>query len=201
MPALSPPSGQYQFQQKFTGLSLRAVTFEGKEFDKCTFRNCSFDETTFVDCVFRDSSFTECDLSMAQVTKSSFIEVMFNKCRLTGVNWSQARWPSVPLHTPVTFQECMLNYCVFLGVALKKAAFRDCVAHEVDFSEADLSGCDFSGTDLAGATFNQTNLAGAMLERAQNYSIDLRSNRVNGARFSLPEAVSLLRGSGVVIVD
>jgi uncharacterized protein YjbI with pentapeptide repeats len=138
---------------------------------------------------------------MAEVPKSSFVKVGFNKCRLTGINWANARWPTVPLHTPVTFQECMLNYCVFLGVSLKKAAFLDCVAHETDFSDADLTGCDFTGTDLAGAIFNQTNLSGSHLERARNYSIDLRSNKLAGAHFSLPEAVSLLSGSGVIIVD
>lgn len=201
MPALNELSEPYLYRQKFNRVSLKGITIDGKEFEECVFRNCSFQETTFRECVFRDSSFLECDLSMAQVPKSSFINVSFNSCRLTGINWANARWPSVQLHTPVTFQECMLSYSIFLGVALKNAAFLDSVAHEADFSEADLSGCDFTGTDLAGAIFNQTNLTGSHLERAHNYTIDLRSNKLAGARFSLPEAVSLLRGSGVIIVD
>jgi uncharacterized protein YjbI with pentapeptide repeats len=201
MSALSQASEPYQYRAKFTGVSLKGETIEGKEFDECAFRNCAFQESTFSGCVFRDSTLLECDLSISQMTNSSFAKVSFKKCRLTGVNWSNARWPAVPLHTPVTFDECMLNYSVFQGVALKGAAFLNCVAHEVDFSGADLSGCDFTGTDLAGATFNQTNLSSARLQRAHSYAIDLRSNKLVGAQFSLPEATSLLRAAGIIIVD
>ncbi|HEY8737433.1 MAG TPA: pentapeptide repeat-containing protein [Candidatus Dormibacteraeota bacterium] len=201
MSTLDAASGAYLYQQKFTGLALKGVTLEGKEFEACAFRRCTFQETTFQGCVFRDSSFLECDLSLAQVRDSSFVKVAFTKCRLTGINWANARWPSVALHTPVTFDECLLSYSVFQGVALKKAAFLNCVAHETEFSDADLSGCDFAGTDLAGAIFNNTNLSGAHLERAHNYTIDLRANKVSGALFSFPEAAALLRAAGIVIVD
>jgi fluoroquinolone resistance protein len=201
MSTLDEASDEYLYRKTFTGVSLKGATIEGKEFDECAFRNCAFPETTFSACIFRDSSFLDCDLSIAQVTDSSFVKVAFKKCRLTGINWTNARWPTVPLHTPITFEECLLSYSVFHGVALRMAAFLDCVAHEADFSEADLSGCDFAGTDLAGATFNQTNLSAARLEKAHNYSIDLRSNKLAGAQFSFPEAASLLRGAGVIIVD
>jgi uncharacterized protein YjbI with pentapeptide repeats len=198
---LSQASEPYLYRTKFTGVALTGETIEGKEFDECVFRNCTLQETTFRGCVFRDSTFLECDLSMSEVTNSSFAKVSFKKCRLTGINWSNARWPAVPLHTPVSFDECMLNYSIFQGVPLKKAAFLNCVAHEADFSAADLSGCDFAGTDLTGATFNQTNLSSAQLERAHSYAIDLRSNRLVGAQFSLPEAASLLRGAGIILVE
>ena len=201
MSTLTQACEPYLSQAKFTGVALKGELIEGKEFDECAFRNCIFAETTFSGCVFRDSTFLECDLSMSQVTNSSFARVAFKKCRLTGINWANARWPAHPLQTPVTFDECMLSYSVFQGVALRKAGFTNCVAHETDFSAADLSGCDFAGTDLAGATFNQTNLSSARFERAHSYAIDLRSNRLAGAQFSLPEAASLLTAAGIIIVE
>ena len=70
---------------------------------------------------------------------------------------------------------------------------------DVDFREADLSKADFSGTDLTGAQFGRTNLTGANLESARNYRIVPAENTLKGARFSLPEAMSLLSGLDIEI--
>jgi fluoroquinolone resistance protein len=185
----------------FQGASLEPGTrVSGKQFDGCRFEHCSLQESAFLDCSFRDSSFDGCNLSMWNVTNTTFLDVVFRQSKLTGVDWTVARWSTVG--APVTFEDhCVLDLGVFLGLTLTRAAFRDCSAHDVDFSEADLSGCDFSGTDLHGARFNRTNLAKARLETAFSYTIDLGANTVKGARFTLPEAASLLRTLGVDIVD
>jgi uncharacterized protein YjbI with pentapeptide repeats len=190
----------------FDDVVYRGVTVKpgarvvGKQFDGCRFEHCSFQEGEFLDCAFRDSTFEGCNLSMWKVTNTTFLDVVFRESKLTGVDWTAARWSAVG--APVTFEDhCVLDLGVFLGLTLTRAAFRDSSAHDVDFSEADLAGSDFSGTDLHGARFNHTNLTKTRFETAFSYTIDPGANLVKGARFALPEAASLLRALGVELVE
>ena len=87
----------------------------------------------------------------------------------------------------------------FFGLNLRSATIERCSAKETDFGEADLQGAVCRRTDFSGARFHGTNLERADLREAVNYAIDPRANKVKGARFSLPEAVALLRGLDIVI--
>jgi len=84
---------------------------------------------------------------------------------------------------------------------LRRIQIQDCVAVDVDFREADLSQADFSGTDLSDSLFLVTDLTQADLSRARNYRIDPSQNVVKKAKFSLPEAMSLLYGLDIVLVE
>ena len=96
---------------------------------------------------------------------------------------------------------CSLRHCVFFGLDLKS----------FNFSRTDLSGSVFDGCHLeeasfqecrlGGASFAQNDLSGADFRGAEEYFFSLESNRVKGARFSLPEAVNLLSALGVVIEE
>jgi fluoroquinolone resistance protein len=154
------------YQQTFKGISLRkGERVERKQFDECSFTDCSLQEAELIDCTFRECTFSDCNFSVAKVMNSRFPGVTFRRSKLTGINWTAAQWSSVG--SPITFEDhCVLNLGVFMGLKLPNAVFRDSSAHEVDFSEADLSGCDFRGTDLAKARFNHTNLAKARLAHA-----------------------------------
>jgi uncharacterized protein YjbI with pentapeptide repeats len=70
---------------------------------------------------------------------------------------------------------------------------------EVDFSGATLEGAAFVDSDLSGARFVRTRLSGADFRSARNYRIDPTANRLAGARFSLPEAISLLGAFDIVL--
>jgi fluoroquinolone resistance protein len=72
---------------------------------------------------------------------------------------------------------------------------------DVDFREADLRQADFGGTDLSQSLFGNTDLAEADLSRARNYRIDPAHNSLRQARFSLPEAMSLLHSMDIVLVE
>ncbi len=186
-------------QRRFSHLSLNERRVVGKEFVACTFDGCAFQEAELRSCILQSTNFANCDLSSAKLTDTRFSNVTFERSKLLAIDWTASKVSSLGLS--VNFDECTLNYSSFVGLKLKNTRLRECRAHEVDFSEADLAGADFSGTDLAGSTFNHTNLVNAQLETAFNYTIDLQTNRLKGARFSLPEAVSLLEGAGLVIVD
>ena len=95
----------------------------------------------------------------------------------------------------------MINHGTFIGLELKAIQIKNCIAHEVDFREADLSKANFEGTDLSGSLFNNTNLTEADLGQARNYQIDPGMNILKQAKFSLPEAMGLLYSMDIVIEE
>lgn len=198
----APPfvdGGQYQ-GQRFSRIAAPGRRFSGIEFRDCTFERCAFTEATFYRCRFLDCLVRTSDLSVAQVPNSHFTGVRFISSKLTGTDWTKAGDSAMSrLLLSLDFEDCVLTYASFFGMRLGTWRLVRCVAQETDFREADLTEADFSGTDLTGALFRNTDLRRANLSTARNYDIDPTANTVSGARFSLPEAVSLLRGFDVVI--
>lgn len=71
--------------------------------------------------------------------------------------------------------------------------------HEVDFYEAKLMKSSFSGCTLKGASFNKANLTDVDFRNATEYFIDVRDSIVTGAKFNLPEALTLLSSLKITI--
>ena len=187
--------------QTFKELRLERARLVSNEFHDCTFDRCSFTETAFQNCRFVNCVFMRCDLSLLQVSKCSFAAARFESSKVMGVNWTRARWSAAKLGPPVSFSKCAISHSTFIGLNLKRIQIQDCVSVDVDFREADLSQADFAGTDLSDSLFLNTNLTTADLSRARNYQIDPSQNIVKGARFSLPEAISLLYNLDIILVE
>jgi fluoroquinolone resistance protein len=173
-----------------------------KEFIDCTFTRCNFSETSFREGIFRNCTFKECDLSLIKVKDTTFSGAKFEDSKVVGVNWSDATWTKSGLLMPsLDFFTCTISYSTFMGITLKKANFTRCIAHDVDFTEANLTGANCTHTDFTESRFAQTNLTEVDFSGASNYTIDVRYNVVKKAKFSLPEAMSLLRGLDIILVD
>jgi uncharacterized protein YjbI with pentapeptide repeats len=187
-------AGERYSEETFRDVALEGLELSGCEFDECRFVACSLKGTEIRACRFIECAFDHCDLSLVRLPRTAFSGCRFEESKIIGVNWTEALWPSTRLRAPVGFERCVLNDSTFLGLDLTETRIVDCTAHDVDFREADLARADFSGTDLAGSMFVNTSLRGADLRSARGYRIDPRENPLTGARFSLPEAVSLLDG-------
>lgn len=187
------------FQTRFEELRLDEDRIDGAIFEECAFARSSLESCSIVDCVFVSCTFADCNLSLTKLTNCRFNDVVFRRSKLTGVSWTKSA--SSAVGNTVHFEECALNYAVFTGYRLRGWAFRRCSLVEADFSEADLDGTVFLGSDLDRAQFHHTNLSGAHLEGAYNYSINVETNRITGAYFSLPEAASLLTHLGIHLVE
>ena len=168
-----------------------------KEFVECCFVECDFSETIFRGCRFKECSFQKCNLSLIKVVDSLFAGVVFEDCKLIGVDWTQASLPAVLLSAPLAFLRCDISLSVFLGMVLKEMVMDDCRAHDVDFREADLSKGRLMRTDFAKSLFFETDLSETDLSHAKNYAIDIYQNRITKAKFSLPEAMSLLESMDI----
>jgi fluoroquinolone resistance protein len=171
---------------------LEQVHVVSSEFHDCTFIRCSFAEAVFGNCRFINCTFQRCDLSLVQVPGSSFSLTRFEESKMIGIDWTRGDWASTGLGEPIGFFKCAISHSTFIGLNLRGTQIQDCVAMDVDFREADLSQADFAGTDLAGSLFSNTNLVEADLSDARNYHIAPGQNVLTRAKFSLPEAMSLL---------
>ena len=191
----------YHLDETISGVDLAGTTIIAGEFHDCIFLNCSFAETVFESCRFVDCLFRGCDLSLAQVPYSSFASARFEQSRVQGVNWTKAKWEANWLGKPPVFVDSTINHSTFIGLQLKGIVIKDCSSADVDFREADLTGADFSGSDLSKSLFGKTNLTKANLGSARNYHIDPRQNTLTKAKFSLPEAISLLYSMDIVLED
>ncbi len=138
--------------------------------------------------LFIDCGFSHCNLSLVQLVKTCFRDVVFKDCKLWGLHFEHAD----PFGFSVVFDHCSLHHTSFYHMKLKKMNFAGCSLREVDFAEADLGGAGFGGCDLAGAVFDHTNLEKADFRTAVNYSIDPATNKIKRARFSVGGIAGLL---------
>ena len=185
----------------FNNLHLQSEQILSSEFFDCVFSDCSFAESIFQKCRFVNCAFQKCDLSLAQVPESIFFTTRFEESKIIGVNWAQADWPGSGLGKPITFIKSAISHCTFIGLSLKGIQIKDSIAIDVDFREADLSRADFSGTDLSESMFKDTNLTESDLSQARNYDIDPGQNVLQGAKFSFPEAMSLLYSMDIILIN
>ncbi|MGD8603588.1 MAG: pentapeptide repeat-containing protein [Anaerolineales bacterium] len=185
-------SGQPYYDQTFSGLDLAGLSLQATEFNDCEFNGCIFTEASLTSCRWVDCTFRDCDLSLADLTGSAFSGVNFEDCKLVGVNWAQADWNHPRLDNRLNFKACSLNHSTFIGLKLHQAKIIDCQAANLDFRGADLRQADFSGSDLTDSLFGDTDLRKTDFRQARNYSLSPLDNKLKGALFSLPEAMSLL---------
>lgn len=202
MPMLNNNDEQRVYiNQTFNHVDLSEQKVNSKEFDNCMFNACNFTETLFINCKFYECQFTNCNLSMIKINGTSFFDTIFQDSKMLGIDWNQAAWPRVKLSSPIKFYKCVLNHSSFFGLSLKEIVITECSAKEVDLREADCTEADFSHTDFAASQFGKTNLAKADFTEAINYNIDIFSNEIKKAKFSLPEATNLLRCLDIELID
>jgi uncharacterized protein YjbI with pentapeptide repeats len=154
---------------------------------------------TFSRCRFINCSFSGCDLSGLKVVNTGLHGIAIKESKAIGIEWPKAIDIEDKLAVALGFVDCNISYSSFFGMRLESIEMLRCIAHEVDFSECLLREGKFTGTDFLGSIFLHTDMEDADFVDAVNYAIDPSANTVKGARFSLPEAVSLLRGLGVVV--
>jgi fluoroquinolone resistance protein len=170
-------------------------SFDGNvEFIECQFHGIDFTIYNFSRFKFIDCEFKKCDFNNISVRGSTFRGPKFVDSKLMGVNWTQASTFLGP-----AFKDCLLDYSLFQSMNLKSVIFKDCKMSEVDFYEAQCMKASFCGSSLYGSTFNGANLSEADFRGATEYSINVKETTVGKAKFSMPEAVSLLSALNIVI--
>lgn len=133
-------------------------------------------------------------LSAITATDSRFVDISFQDSKVIGFDWTSGRQVQ-----NLSFRNCQINYSNFKLMHLPKLIMVNCEAKEVEFAGAQLENCDFSGSNFENAIFSNTNLYQSNFQGAKNYFIDLKTNNIKGAHFSLPEVISLLDSLNIKI--
>ena len=187
--------------QTYKKLVQRGETFKKKEFDSCTFLKCVFSESIFEDCSFRNCVFRGCEMNLIKINGCSFSDTHFENSQLLGVNWTETSMAKIkfPFSKPVGFTGCVINHSIFMWLNLQEIKLTKCIAHDADFSEADMTHANCTQTDFSNSRFWHTNLTGADFSGATNYSIAANLNTLKKTKFSLPEAMSLLYSLDIIL--
>ena len=191
-------------ENEYTDLTFKDVhvdggsSMSGKRFDGCTFENCTLAETKLYDCRFQECRFNDCDLSLVTLAGSTFIDTHFHQCKLIGINWTEANWSFL---SAIHFYHSDISHSTFIDLSLENGHIVYCKAENCEFSGASLQQCDCQHSNFVQSRFMQTNLSQADFVGASNYAIDITTNTLTDAKFSLPEALALLRYLDIKLID
>ncbi len=164
---------------------------------QCEFSKCYLSDMKIGKVIFEECTFKECNFSLAKVHNASWQNVIFEGCKMTGMDFTGSNKFSLSLE----FNNCLLSYVLFTGMNLKDTRFSNCDLQTADFTDTDLTNSAFVNCDLSSTAFYHTNLEKADLTLARNYSISAFNNRLKNARFSRYGLEGLLAGTGVEIID
>jgi fluoroquinolone resistance protein len=178
------------YGQQFKGL----YGFEQAEADisGCSFAECDFTEVHFSG-ILESCSFTDCNLSLASFEGAKLQDVKFSGCKLEGVDFTRVN----ALGLAIGFERCLIRNCNFSFVELKGTSFRECEIADTDFIGSKLKESSFAKAVFRNVTFHETDLVKADFTEATGYLINPLTCMVKGAKFSLPDAVSLLECMGI----
>jgi len=195
-------NGQKEWtSQKFKGVVDKNERMSSVEFNACTFSKCSFRETIFQGCRFHECKFQGCDLSLVTLKDCLFTDTRFEDSQVIGVNWTETSLAKSKFITPVNFYGCVVNHSTFVDLDLKKIDITRCIAHDVDFSQANLTQANCAFSDFSNSRFFHTDLTEADFTGATNYTILASQNTLKKTKFSLPEAMALLYGLDIVLTE
>ena len=197
---IDPTISEY-YNQNFSGVQFTKKELDGIEFDNCTFKNCDFSGTKFKHCRFLECHFYQCNLSNILIGYSRFNDVFFEHCKMIGIDWTRAHWPNLALASPLKFTHCILNDSSFHGLRLTELQLESCKIHDVDFREGNFSQSNFSDSDFSYSLFNHTELIETDFTDASNYNIDIHLNNIKQGKFSRDQALNLLIGLDIELVN
>jgi uncharacterized protein YjbI with pentapeptide repeats len=192
-------SGDEHSGESFEGLIISSLDMA--LFEDCQFVSCNFSGAALKKCKFRDCNFARCNLSNVQLQGSRFSGSKFADCKLVGIDWTRADFPNLPVWPQFEFRNCVLNDSSFFGLHLEQLVIEGCKVHEADFREGNFNQSRFVASDFTKSLFSKTNLAHVDFTDAVNYDIDITNNNVSRAKFSRAEAVRLLLGIDIELVD
>jgi fluoroquinolone resistance protein len=182
--------------QIFEGVDAEAADFGGKEFYRCTFRNAKLQQSRWARARLEDCVFDACDMTRALPAQLALRGVVFQHCKLMGIDWSKlGNYPDV------AFTECNLRYASFVDASLRKTRFERCAMHECNFIQVDLGEAVFEACQLSGARFDNCDLRATSFTRSLELFVDPSKNRVQGMRIPAESALLLAASFGMKVVE
>lgn len=194
-------NGEQYLEVHFEKMALPDGRYSNMEFEECHFSDCDFSASKFQKCKFTNCVFERCNLSLVELSNSRVFAVKFQDSKLVGVDWTKATWAIYHVDFELSFQRCILNDSSFFGLTLNELVFDECKLHDVDFREGDFKDGSMIYSDFTHSLFMRTNLQRIDFSGSAGFAINVLENQVKEAKFSRYEALSLLEGLGIELVD
>ena len=113
--------------------TIEKVDFSIEELEtnyyECTFDKCNFSDKPIGRVIFEKCTFKECNLSLVKTSNTSWLDVLFTDCKMTGINFSLSN----RFGLSVEFHNCLLSYALFTEMKLKGTHFIGCDLQNTDF--------------------------------------------------------------------
>lgn len=187
-------------ERRFQGVELVGQIVAHERFLRCEFVGCVADGCSFGGCTFEECSFVGCRIADPRAQNSFLRACDFKDCELCGVDWA-LWWPEDRGGSALSgVRSCRLERNAFDGLNLRGGSFAGSSVRNSRFDACDLRDCDLRGCDLSGTCFADCRMQRANLTGARGYRLSLLRNRVQGARFTYPDCLALLEGTGAVVV-
>jgi fluoroquinolone resistance protein len=168
---------------------LTGRDFEEDEFKREQFAGVDARGAKFIDC-----RFSECVLSSVKLD-DAVLQVHFENSKIEGINFFTAKRSLIDL----SFKNCLIRHSSFATLKLKGVKFIDCQLQHVDFAESDLTKGSFNGSSFEECIFKGTVLKEVDFRGARGYQIDPTLNKLDRAKFNVPEVLGLLASFGIEI--
>ena len=184
--------------ETITGLPAEQL-LKGEDYIDCTFEGCRWQGPRIENCSFVGCTFRKCQWSGVVFSFTRMTDARLENCAFRGIAWGGLRGKSALAQPLAAVKNCMFQYNDFSGMSLigfdfSGSEFRDC-----RFDNCKLSGACFQGVRLGESQFTRCTLEKADFRDAEGYAIDPAVNTLKGARFSFPDVVRLLDGTGIRI--
>lgn len=187
-------------EQLIKGQKFQNVTKECWKFIDCTFENCSFEDCRIIGCVFINCQFYECNIISLTSKNSEVKNIAFQKCNLIGVHcWNELLPAGKYAHSIDKLNDCCIKYNSFIEMPFQRFDFSSNTIQESIFEECDLQESNFRECRLEATQFFRCDMRKADFRDSRGYVIDIPSNRLKQAKFSFPEAASLLNSLEIII--
>ncbi|MCD7895996.1 MAG: pentapeptide repeat-containing protein [Planctomycetaceae bacterium] len=182
----------------FAGMHIDAdihgLTYADCHFENCQFGNMALKDVVFTNCVFSDCVFKNVDVSLLRMQNT-----VFHTVACIGIDWSEIGRSGKLFPLFKEIRGCTLKFNSFYKNKLPKMPIVDSALLDCAFIECDLSGSVFRNSDFLNTTFQDCDLSKADFRQAKHYRINTASNRLQKARFSLPEVLGLLDNLDILI--
>ncbi len=190
------PAAKNEFEsQDYNKINLVEHDLKSAVFTHCRFFSCDFTKANLTGSRFIDCQLENCNFSLVKLDGCRLQDVRFENCKLVGMNFGKCEQRFLSLK----FKGCLIDTSNFSDLDLKNTSFCDCVIRETYFANTNLQGANFSGTDLQGSVFHNSDLSKANFQGAFNYSINPLTNKLQRAKFSRLEVLSLLNHLDIII--
>lgn len=184
----------------YKNLEINDETYYDTRYIDCTFEDCKFERVKLETCELLDCEFINCTFINISSENSDLKSATILKSNIIGLNFSDFSSDLYSYASPIyKMNDSFIKYGMFIGTNLSKVDLKDNHFDECLFDDCNLVDAQFNNCEMRNTQITNSNLERADFRGAQDYYIDLKSNKLKDAYFTFPEVSNLLKSLDINI--